>query len=260
MKELKSIKSLSGEKWVKLNFDLEFKVGKKIFLSSMGRVASYIDGKANLLNYTYVTGYKTVSLTFFAPPSAEENKTTDSLRVRFYKALAQYNHAKKALKALKRKPTAYKAQEKEVARLKAAFEDITKKRKDFGLKSLTKRRVYKKVFIHRDLAQHFLPKPKKDQKIVIHMDYNKENNALKNLRWVTTAEAAAHIAKNPEIIKARKNRPFVARNSKLNEANVKLIKAGLKDGKTMDALSKKFKVSAMQIFRIKSGENWSHVK
>jgi methylphosphotriester-DNA--protein-cysteine methyltransferase len=50
---------------------------------------------------------------------------------------------------------------------------------------------------------------------------------------------------------------------KLTAAKVKLIKTALFKSKkqpTLKALAKKFKVSDMQIHRIKTGENWGHIK
>jgi hypothetical protein len=42
---------------------------------------------------------------------------------------------------------------------------------------------------------------------------------------------------------------------------VKLIKKKLAEGKTrMKILSKQFGISEMQLYRIKSGQNWAHVK
>lgn len=48
-------------------------------------------------------------------------------------------------------------------------------------------------------------------------------------------------------------------NGKLKEKDVRIIKHQLKLGVPSNALAKMFKVSEMQIFRIKSGENWGHV-
>ena len=50
---------------------------------------------------------------------------------------------------------------------------------------------------------------------------------------------------------------------KLTADKVKQIKVALFKSKkqpTLKALAKKFRVSDMQIHRIKTGENWSHVK
>ena len=48
--------------------------------------------------------------------------------------------------------------------------------------------------------------------------------------------------------------------SKLTENEVLLIKRKLNRGATLRSISKQFGVSDMQIHRIKTGENWGHLK
>jgi len=123
---------------------------------------------------------------------------------------------------------------------------------------------YYAVLIHRLVAKYFLPAPSGKQKFVIHLDYDKENNHYKNLQWASQEEVTSHAANNPAVIRAkklmRKNISNGGYNTKLTEANVKYIKASLAKGKTLKELATKFKVSDMQIYRIKTGENWGHIK
>jgi HNH endonuclease/NUMOD4 motif len=123
---------------------------------------------------------------------------------------------------------------------------------------------YFAVLIHRLVAKHFLPKPSANQKFVIHSDYNKENNYYKNLQWASQEEVTAHAKNNPAIIKAKERmRKSISKggyNTKLTDAKVKYIKKSLAKGKTLKELALKFKVSDMQIHRIKTGENWGHIK
>jgi HNH endonuclease/NUMOD4 motif len=118
---------------------------------------------------------------------------------------------------------------------------------------------YYAVLIHRLAAKYFLPKPTGKQKFIIHLDYNKENNHYKNLKWATQEEVTKHAKKNPAVIKAKKDRLKNignGYNTKLNEVKVKQIRSSLKQGKTLKQLAVKYKVSDMQIYRIKTGENW----
>ena len=122
---------------------------------------------------------------------------------------------------------------------------------------------YYAVLLHRLVAKYFLPRPTSKQKFIIHLDYDKENNHYKNLRWATQEEVTKHAKKNPAVIKAKKDRLKNigdGYNTKLNEVKVKQIRAFLKQGKTLKALAARYKVSDMQIYRIKTGENWGHVK
>ncbi len=61
----------------------------------------------------------------------------------------------------------------------------------------------RQFYVHRLVAETFLEKDCKDQHYVIHLDYNKENNSIYNLKWATEAELIAHNNKNPEVLRRR---------------------------------------------------------
>lgn len=107
--------------------------------------------------------------------------------------------------------------------------------------------------VHRLAAKQFQKPATKKHKIVIHLNYKKDDNRSKNLKWVTLAESFAHTHKNPNY----KN----SGASKLTESQVINIKKLLQRGNlSLKAIAQKYDVSDMQIFRIKSGENWGHIK
>ncbi len=125
----------------------------------------------------------------------------------------------------------------------------------------------KAFLIHKLVAENFLPKTKIKGALVIHLDHKKDNNNVKNLKYVTLLDQRRHANKSAASIKAFKalqalNRKRAAGN-KLTNAQVATIKKALKDPKrkvSHKALAKKFKVSEMQIYRIKRGELWKGVK
>ena len=114
-------------------------------------------------------------------------------------------------------------------------------------------------YVHKLVAQHFLEKENEDQIYVIHLNYDKEDNTVNNLKWATKREKELHQFNNPNWESVVKKR---SRNiGKLTEGKVKIIKRQLKNNRTrITMIAKRFGVSDMQIHRIKSGENWSHVK
>lgn len=122
--------------------------------------------------------------------------------------------------------------------------------------------AYYSALVHRLVAQHFLPKPRKNQKFIIHLDHDYENNKFTNLRWATQEEVTEHNKKNPRVkasLKNRKENP-TKKGPKLDVNKVKKIKKMLKEKKTLREIAQKYNVSDMQIHRIKTKENWAHVK
>ena len=113
-------------------------------------------------------------------------------------------------------------------------------------------------YVHKLVAQHFLEKESEEKIFVLHLNYDKTDNTLENLKWATKREKELHQFKNPVFVESIKNK----KNSyKLTEGKVKIIKRQLKNKRTrITMIAKRFGVSDMQIHRIKSGENWSHVK
>ena len=123
----------------------------------------------------------------------------------------------------------------------------------------------KNVLLHRIMAEQFLPKESEEQKFVIHLDFDKTNNRLENLKWATKEQSELHNRKNPDVIQAISNMVDNIRKgkrNKLNPSKVLFIREKLDDPnrKTrMRMLAKQFDVSEMQLYRIKRRENWGHV-
>jgi len=116
----------------------------------------------------------------------------------------------------------------------------------------------KGFLVHRLVAQHFCEKPSASHRIVIHLDHKKENNYYRNLKWVTLAEAHAHMVKDPNYLQSKAQ--YSGRGQKLTIDRVKLIKRKLVENKTrMKMIAKQFGISEMQLYRIKAGINWGHV-
>lgn len=121
----------------------------------------------------------------------------------------------------------------------------------------------KSVLIHRVVAELFLEKPSRRHKYVIHIDHNKLNNEAQNLRWATKKEKEQHQAQSPLVKEEYSKRKLrVGKGHKLNEDVVKEIKKMLSSDPlpTLRKVAEHFGVSDMQIHRIKTGENWAHVK
>jgi hypothetical protein len=112
--------------------------------------------------------------------------------------------------------------------------------------------------MHRLVAEYYLKKENNMQKYVIHLDYNKSNNHFENLKWVTKETMSQHHKLNPAY---DYERPRRVTNSKLTETEVIRLKKKLKRGKNpLYKIAKEFGITHTQLNRIRSGENWGHVK
>ena len=134
-----------------------------------------------------------------------------------------------------------------------------------GYKTLNLHRPGNKgtLYIHREMAKIFLKKPSPKHKYVIHLNHNKLDNDIKNLRWSTLENMIIHQQSSPSKIAYKKVQANRTTGLKLNAAQVKKIKEMLKDPDrvmTIKRIAKKFGVSEMTIYRIQSGENWARIK
>lgn len=123
----------------------------------------------------------------------------------------------------------------------------------------------KTYYIHRLIGDLFLTKKSGDQVYILHLDYNKANNHTANLRWATKREMELHQLNSPFVKKARAQRIInkPQKGQKLTSTQVMLLKKKIFDPnrKTrFKLLAKQFGISEMQLYRIKSGQNWSHIK
>ena len=119
-------------------------------------------------------------------------------------------------------------------------------------------------YIHRVVAELFLKK-KEDDLFVIHKNYIKTDNKITNLAWVNRKEWTAHQQQNPQVKENKLKRKLgtIKCYSKLTYAQATILKKKLLDPnrKTrIRVLAKQFGVSEMQLYRIKSGENWGDIK
>ncbi|MFN8265766.1 MAG: NUMOD4 domain-containing protein [Chitinophagaceae bacterium] len=122
------------------------------------------------------------------------------------------------------------------------------------------------IYLHREIAKLFGKKATPRHKYVIHVNHNKTDNKASNLKWATLEEMAAHQQKSPLKVaykKLQRERSATQKGLKLTPSQVKTIKKFIQDPKrklTYKQLAKKYNVSEMTLYRIRSGENWGAVK
>jgi DNA-binding Xre family transcriptional regulator len=118
------------------------------------------------------------------------------------------------------------------------------------------------LYLHREIARLFLPKPTSKQKYVIHLNHKKTDNRVKNLKWANLEEMIAHQQNSPQKLAYKEIQASRTKGLKLNATQVKSIKKQLEDPKrklTIKQMAEKYGVSEMTLYRIKSGENWGRI-
>ena len=128
---------------------------------------------------------------------------------------------------------------------------------------------YKYKFLYKIVAEYFIPKTSDEQVYVLHLNRNRASDHVDNLQWATKAEMLEHSKKSPFVIKARiKQLADIKekrkhKGNKLTSTEVMLLKKMLlnPNRKTrLKIIARRFGVSEMQLHRIKTGENWGHIK
>jgi NUMOD4 motif len=125
---------------------------------------------------------------------------------------------------------------------------------------------HRHFFYYKLVAEYFLPKTSDEQVFVLHLDRFRANDYVANLKWATKPEMLAHSKASPYVIEAKKKLIQHRINSdgtKLTETQVMWLKKKLLDPNRrilLKSLAKQFGVSLMTLHRIRTGENWGHIK
>ncbi|HEX5150347.1 MAG TPA: HNH endonuclease [Parafilimonas sp.] len=247
------VKDLPGEKWKEVKFDFDFTNNITLKVSNFGRLQTsnrYANGK--LLNGSSINGYRIIRLKLFKPRLPKTQAAITQLQKQVFTL-------SKEIKILVKQEGNKKLIEEKNILLKAVKKSLQKIYKE----DLKYRTINYHSLIHRLVATCFLPVHKAEQTIVAHLDYDKLNNHISNLKWMTPEENLKHQQKSPHVVYEKQQRKMGnsanAKNTKLTVTKVMLLKKLLNNNKPVKQLTKQFKVTDMQIYRIKRGENWAHV-
>jgi hypothetical protein len=118
------------------------------------------------------------------------------------------------------------------------------------------------LYIHRELAKLFLKRGSARHQYVIHLNHNKLDNNIKNLKWATLDEMIRHQQRSPAKIAYKERQANREVGLKLTAKQVRRIKDLLNKKErriTIKQLAEKYDVSEMTMYRIKSGENWGRI-
>jgi len=251
--KLHMAKKNKGEKWKPITFDFSFTNDYQLQVSNLGRLKAYNKFSAGeILKGSTINGYRIIRLKLYQP---KDKKTRETLEAKHQAIVALREKINGWQMAVSKKQI-----RDNTASVKALKTDLSKARK-LDIKNRT---MYYHSLIHRLVADYFCTPKSPKHTVVGHLDYDKMNNKASNLKWMTPAENYKHQQSSPYVIAEKKDRVTLykdhPRGAKLTVDKVRAIKQSLKEGKKIESLAKKFKISDTQILRIKRGENWGSVK
>jgi hypothetical protein len=113
-------------------------------------------------------------------------------------------------------------------------------------------------FIHRLVAEHFIPNPE-NKPFVNHKDFNRMNNHVDNLEWVTAKENVQHSYAEQTVNTCKGiDKP----SAKLTETDVINIRNEYNEGVRgcgMKSLAKKYGVCHRTMYKILNRITWKHI-
>ena len=243
-----------NEEWKPVEFNFEFTNKTRFEISNLGNFRSFnkvSDGR--ILNGSLTEGFKVIKLRFYTPRNEKDELYFAGLR----KELSELYSLKRLKKKYSMPPSSIEVSTRLIDKKKAQLS----RKLDLNLK---KRTINHHFMVHRLVAAYFLPQPKPGQTIVAHLNYNKLDNRYTNLQWMSQEEYSLHQSRNPKVIEEKMRRIHNpkprAKGMKLTSTQVIHIKLLLRKNKPSKQIAKQFGISEMQVWRIKSGENWSSVK
>jgi len=257
--------SFAREEWKTLKIEEGYTNNLNIQVSNFGKVASVsADGKINILKGSMINGYRIVRVKLFKPRTPEVELKLKLFREELAAVEKEMRKLKKVINNKDEQPLIkYNASEK-LTELEKPYLETKKKYQQFLNKETRKRTVNFGGLIHRLVAENFLTPESPEHTFVAHLDFDKLNNQVTNLKWMTKEENIAHQQKSPYVIQrkiANKRDQFSkTKASKLTVTKVMFLKKLLNEGKSISSLARQFKVTQTQIIRIKRNENWGSIE
>lgn len=255
----------NSDEWKVYKFGEDFDETYQLFFSKYGEVKSVTKNnpEGKILKGSMREGYPIISFTQFEPIS-------EKMKLKFEEQSTLIAALRAEARQLKRlvKLKGTTGQELQIAtnRINTLADDIkscVSKLSKQRTKDLKSRGKYYHLLVHKAMAELFIPNDDpENKKFVIHKNFDKKDNRIENLDWATKEEVVKRSFESPKFIQYKISAPKKDRTAvaKLSYNDVVLIKRKLKKGEPASKLAKRFGVSDMQIYRIKSGENWGDVQ
>jgi len=261
-----NIFSVGREEWKSVDIGEGYTNDTRLEVSSHGRLKIYnrssTDGK--ILKGSSVNGYPIVRLKLFKPRDEQTTLLLAELQTAYLADAKRIAELEKLLAAADNQSPEYTALTCELESAQKLLKKSRQKHSTKLDKEVKARTVYFASLVHRMVAELFIHRSAPQQTVVAHIDFDKCNNKINNLKWMTPEENMAHQRLSPNVIADKDKRfrsgPEADGRSKLSITKVMYLKKLLNEGKPIASLAKQFKITETQVIRIKKSENWGYVE
>ncbi len=246
------------EIWKTITLDIDFECTNKTRyeISNLGRIRSFNKiAQGRILKGSLREGYPSIAIKLFKVRAPEKEAEFQDYEVEIGQMIQRH----RALVYAGEYPP-------KIIRLASRIEQKKEHLRKLKKKDFKRRTVNLTLLIHRVVADYFLPLPKPQETVISHLDYNKLNNCVDNLQWMTPEDNRKHQFNSPYVIAEKRQRKYNIKYRKrkkawkLTSTQVMRIKMQLQRERPVRLIAKEFEVSETHIRRIKSGENWGHIK
>jgi len=257
--------SFAREQWVEINMGEGFVNDTRLEISSFGRVRAFNKiSKGKIIKGSMINGYRIIRQKLFKPRDPQIAETLQQMQCKYMTHAKNISAIKKTLLKKLTTPAEKNILSQQAEAVRLLLEEAKKEYAAFYKKDLKKRTVYYGALIHRLVAENFIKDRLENQTVVAHLDHDKLNNQVSNLRWMTPEENMKHQQTSPHVIADKQKRKqsgfYDAGFRKLTLTKVMFLKKLLNEGKPVQSLAKQFKITETQVIRIKTEVNWGSVE
>jgi len=114
------------------------------------------------------------------------------------------------------------------------------------------------IYVHRIVAQAWIDNPY-NLKTVNHKDYNKQNNAVSNLEWMSHADNCSNGAKSPNMPPPYYRKGIDSSNAKITEHQAIEIRTRYDRGESPTLISIDYPITVHTVCNIGKRKTWRHL-
>ncbi|MFN8247167.1 MAG: NUMOD4 domain-containing protein [Ferruginibacter sp.] len=257
--------SFAREEWKEVHLGEGFVNDFRLEVSNFGRIRAFNKiNKGKILKGSMINGYRIIRMKMFHARNPESEARLKEMQASLSLLFKEVVAIRKELRNNKISPEQRADWQKKLEEAVSLQESRKKEYMVVYNQDLKSRTHYYAPLVHRLVAEYFIPRQSEEHTIVAHLDFDKLNNVVTNLKWMTPQENSSHQQLSPHVQADKEKKKqtvlYGPRTGKLTVTKVMFLKKLLNEGVSVKKLAKQFKVTETQIIRIKKNQNWSSVE